>query len=50
LEVKEDELKPAATVVREFTFPEAGEYDFACYIASHYLTWMVLPVRVAAAP
>lgn len=45
-EVEEDELPAGATVVREFTFPEPGEYDFACYLPGHYEGGMVLPVRV----
>lgn len=48
-EVEEEELPPGATVVREFTFPEAGEYDFACFMPGHYEGGMVLPVRVVAA-
>jgi uncharacterized cupredoxin-like copper-binding protein len=46
-EVEEEELPPGATVVREFTFPEAGEFDFACYLPGHYEGGMVLPIRVA---
>lgn len=45
-EVEEDELPAGATVVREFTFPKPGEYDFACYLPGHYEGGMVLPIRV----
>jgi uncharacterized cupredoxin-like copper-binding protein len=48
-EVEEEELPPGATVTREFTFPEAGEFDFACFMPGHYEGGMVLPVRVRAA-
>lgn len=48
-EVEEEDLPAGATVVREFTFPEAGEYDFSCYMPGHYEGGMVLPVRVGAA-
>jgi uncharacterized cupredoxin-like copper-binding protein len=48
-EVEEGDLAPGATVIREFTFPEAGEYDFACYMPGHYEGGMVIPVRVRAA-
>lgn len=46
VEVEEEDLPPGATVVHELTFPEAGEYDFACFMAGHYEGGMVLPVRV----
>jgi uncharacterized cupredoxin-like copper-binding protein len=48
-EVEEDDLPPGATVTREFTFHEAGEYDFACYMPGHYEGGMILPVRVRSA-
>lgn len=46
-EVEEDDLPPGATVTRDFTFPEAGEYDFACFMPAHYEGGMVLPVTVS---
>lgn len=49
-EVEEDELPPGATVMREFTFPAAGEYDFACFVPGHFEGGMVLPIRVEAEP
>lgn len=48
-EVEEEDLPPGATVEREFTFPEAGDFDFACFLPGHYQAGMVIPVRVAAA-
>jgi uncharacterized cupredoxin-like copper-binding protein len=45
-EVEEEDLPPGAAVIREFTFPEPGEYDFACFLPGHYEQGMVLPVRV----
>lgn len=45
-EVEEEDLPAGATYTAEFTFPEAGEYDFACYMPGHYDGGMVLPVRV----
>lgn len=45
--VGEEDLPPGATVIREFTFPEAGEYDFACFMPGHYEGGMVLPVTVS---
>lgn len=47
-EVEEEDLPPGATVIREFTFPEAGEYDFACFMPGHYEGGMVRPVTVSA--
>lgn len=45
-EVEGEDLPPGATVVREFTFPEPGEYDFACFLPGHYENGMLLPIRV----
>jgi uncharacterized cupredoxin-like copper-binding protein len=45
-EVEEEDLAAGATITREFTFPEPGEYDFACFLPGHYENGMVLPVRV----
>lgn len=47
-EVEQEDLPSGATVIREFTFPEAGEYDFACFMRGHYEGGMVLPVTVSA--
>lgn len=49
IEVEEDELGPGATQTVTFAFPEAGAYDFACYMeapADHYGAGMVVPVTV----
>lgn len=48
-EVEEDDLPAGATITREFIFPAAGEYDFACFISGHYEGGMVIPVQVVAA-
>lgn len=45
-EVEEDDLPPGATVTAEFTFPKAGEYDFACFVSGHFEAGMKLPVTV----
>lgn len=45
-EVEEDDLPPGATVTVEYTFPEPGEYDFACYMPGHHSGGMVLPIEV----
>ena len=45
-EVEEDDLPPGATVTAEFTFPKAGEYDFACFVPGHFEAGMKLPVTV----
>jgi uncharacterized cupredoxin-like copper-binding protein len=46
VEVSEEDLPAGATAVKEFTFPRAGEYDFACFLPGHYEDGMVLPIRV----
>ena len=46
IEVEEEDLPPGATVVQTFTFPEPGDYDFACYMAGHYESGMKLPITV----
>ncbi|MDX1439404.1 MAG: cupredoxin domain-containing protein [Rubricoccaceae bacterium] len=49
IEVEEDELAPGAAYTAEFTFPEAGEYDFVCFMeepVSHDASGMRLPVTV----
>ena len=45
-EVEEDDLPPGATVTTGFTFPAAGEYDFACFVPGHFESGMKLPVTV----
>lgn len=45
-EVEEDDLTPGTTVIAEFTFPRAGEYDFACFVPGHFEAGMKLPVTV----
>lgn len=47
IEVEEDELRPGATVVKTFAFPEPGEYDFACFMAGHYEAGMKLQITAS---
>jgi uncharacterized cupredoxin-like copper-binding protein len=46
IEVEEDDLPAGATFVQTFTFPEPGDYDFACFMAGHYESGMKLPITV----
>jgi uncharacterized cupredoxin-like copper-binding protein len=48
LEVEEDELQPGAAVSETLTFPEAGRYDFVCFLPGHLEAGMRLPVTVVA--
>lgn len=50
LRIRGSEGRRGATVEREITFAEAGEFDLSCYLPTHYESGMVLPVRVQAAP
>jgi uncharacterized cupredoxin-like copper-binding protein len=45
-EVEEDELPPGAQTEVVYTFPGAGDYDFACFLPGHYEQGMVLAVVV----
>lgn len=44
--VDEDELPPGATVTREFTFTQTGDFEFACHVPGHYEAGMLLPITV----
>ena len=47
IEVEGDDLPPDSEATITYTFEEAGEYDFACYLeepADHYEQGMVHPV------
>jgi uncharacterized cupredoxin-like copper-binding protein len=46
IQVGEDELPPGATVTREFTFTQAGDFEFACHVPGHYEAGMFLPITV----
>lgn len=48
-EVEEDNLPSGASVVAEYAFTRAGEYDFACFVPGHFEAGMKLPVTVAPA-
>jgi len=45
-EVHERELGSGRSVTKEFTFPRAGNYEFACHVPGHYEGGMVLPIVV----
>lgn len=45
-EVKEDDLPPGATVTREYTFAQAGEFEFACRVPGHYQAGQMLRINV----
>jgi uncharacterized cupredoxin-like copper-binding protein len=44
--VEQGDLQPGATVTREFTFKQAGNYEFSCLLPGHYEAGMVLPIVV----
>jgi uncharacterized cupredoxin-like copper-binding protein len=46
VQVDEDELPPGATVTRDFTFTQAGDFEFACHVPGHYEAGMLLPITV----
>jgi uncharacterized cupredoxin-like copper-binding protein len=46
IKVDKDQLPPGATVTREFTFTEAGDFEFACHVPGHYEAGMLLPITV----
>jgi uncharacterized cupredoxin-like copper-binding protein len=47
--VEEDELEPGTSMTLDITFTDpapAGTLEFACHVAQHYQTGMVLPISV----
>ncbi|MGD8623033.1 MAG: cupredoxin domain-containing protein [Anaerolineae bacterium] len=46
IKVDEDELPPGATVTQEFTFTDAGDWEFACHVPGHYEAGMLLHITV----
>ncbi len=46
IKVDEDQLPPGATVTREFTFTQTGDFEFACHVPGHYEAAMLLPIAV----
>lgn len=46
VQVDEEQLPPGATVTREFTFAQAGDFEFACHVPGHYEAGMLLPITV----
>jgi uncharacterized cupredoxin-like copper-binding protein len=45
-QVDESQLPPGATVTQEFTFTQAGDFEFACHVPGHYEAGMLLPISV----
>lgn len=45
--VKEPDLPPGAHVIKDITFNQPGEYEFACHVAGHLEAGMLLPIVVA---
>jgi uncharacterized cupredoxin-like copper-binding protein len=37
---------PGTTVTREFTFTQAGDFEFAYRVPGHYEAGMLLPITV----
>jgi uncharacterized cupredoxin-like copper-binding protein len=46
VQVDDSQLPPGATVTREFTFTQAGDFEFACHVPGHYEAGMLLPITV----
>ncbi len=45
--VPEPDLPPGATVTKDITFNQPGDFEFACHVAGHLEAGMVLPIAVA---
>lgn len=45
-EVTEEDLQPGATVTRDYTFPRAGKFEFACRLPGHYEAGQKLRINV----
>jgi uncharacterized cupredoxin-like copper-binding protein len=46
IKVGEDELPAGASVTRDFTFTQKGDFEFACHVPGHYEAGMLLPITV----
>jgi len=46
VEVEEDRLPSGGRAELVFTFPAAGEYDFACFLPGHLESGMRIPITV----
>lgn len=46
IQVHEDKLRAGATVTREFTFAEAGDFAFTCQVPWHDEAGALLPITV----
>ena len=44
--VNESELPAGASVTRDFTFSQTGDFEFACHVPGHYEAGMLLPITV----
>jgi len=46
VKIEDSDLKPGVTLTRDFTFSQAGEFEFACHVEGHYEKGMKLPISV----
>jgi uncharacterized cupredoxin-like copper-binding protein len=46
IRVDQAELPAGATVTREFTFTQPGNFEFACHVPGHYEAGMLLHITV----
>ena len=44
VKVEDTDLQPGATVTKDFTFTQPGNYEFACHVKGHYEAGMVLKI------
>lgn len=44
VEVEDSDLQPGKAVTKDFTFTQAGNYEFACHVEGHYESGMVLRI------
>lgn len=44
VEVEDSDLQPGKSVTKDYTFTQAGNYEFACHVEGHYEAGMVLPI------
>jgi uncharacterized cupredoxin-like copper-binding protein len=46
ISVGADQLPPGATVTRDYTFTQTGDWEFACHLPGHYEAGMFLHITV----
>jgi uncharacterized cupredoxin-like copper-binding protein len=44
--VEDEDLPPGAIIIRDFTFTQAGNFEFACHVVGHYEAGMKEPITV----